>query len=222
MKKARKTTFWLLVCLLVTWLSASQALADGGYFSERSVAVNADQRAIIIKNGNQISMTFSTGYTSEVEDFAWVIPTPVPPAVEHVAEAGENGENLFKVLDKHTAPVLTISSGGCFPAGTEVLTDRGPSAIESIEPGTQIQACNRATGRWTLARVLERTSLLYDGDAVTLQAGDATIQATGNHPYLRFAWGAIGCPTRPAGCAQSGTEDGDGRAMGRSSRPETG
>jgi hypothetical protein len=64
---------------MVTWFPTSLALADGGYFSRRSIAVSADQRAIIIKNGNQISMTLSTGYTGEGDDFAWVIPTPVPP-----------------------------------------------------------------------------------------------------------------------------------------------
>ncbi len=60
---------WTLILFILTWLPASQVYADGGYFSSRSVAMSADQRAIIIKNGNEISMTFSTGYTGEGEDF---------------------------------------------------------------------------------------------------------------------------------------------------------
>jgi len=82
--------------------------SDGGYFSKpRSVAVSADQRAIIIKDGKEISMTFSTGYTGKGDDFAWIIPTPVPPEIADVSEAGENGETAFRMLEKYTAPVVT-------------------------------------------------------------------------------------------------------------------
>jgi hypothetical protein len=73
---------------------------------------------------------------------------------------------VFKVLDQYTAPVLRTDSGGCFPAGTEVLTDQGPRAIESIQAATKVQACDLATGEWTLAKVLKRISLQYDGDLV--------------------------------------------------------
>jgi hypothetical protein len=52
-----------LYCIFAS-LPASWVWADGGYFS-RSIAASADQRAIIIKNGDEISMTFSTGYTGE-------------------------------------------------------------------------------------------------------------------------------------------------------------
>ena len=47
----------------LTWLPTFSAWPDGGYFSPL-VAVSADQRAIIIMNGNEISMTFSTGADS--------------------------------------------------------------------------------------------------------------------------------------------------------------
>ena len=85
----------ILLFIMLIWLPVSQAWSDGGYFSSsRSIAISADQRVIIIKNGNEISMTFSTGYTGEGEDFGWIIPTPVPPDIEDVSEAGENGERL--------------------------------------------------------------------------------------------------------------------------------
>jgi len=112
---------WTLILLMLTWLPALQVRADGGYFSSRSVAVSADQRAIIIKNGNEISMTFSTGYTGEGEDFGWIIPTPVPPAIKDVSEAGENGEAAFQILDRQSAPVFSTYKSGCFPYGPEVL-----------------------------------------------------------------------------------------------------
>ena len=164
-------------------LPTPRASGDGGYFSPRSVAVSADQRAIIIKNGSEISMTFSTGYTGGGEDFGWIIPTPVPPAVEDVTEAGESGEAAFKFLDQHTTPVVRTFSGGCFPVGTEVLTADGPRAIESIGAGTRVQGCDIATGKWTLARVLRRLSIQYEGDMITLRVGQISIRATGNHPF---------------------------------------
>ena len=44
---------WTLIFLTLAWLPCSQVRGDGGYFSSRSVAVSADQRAIIIKNGRE-------------------------------------------------------------------------------------------------------------------------------------------------------------------------
>jgi hypothetical protein len=64
----------VLFAFIAVWFPFTQAAADGGYLSVESVAVSADQRAIITKNGNRISMTFSTGYTGEGEDFGWIIP----------------------------------------------------------------------------------------------------------------------------------------------------
>ncbi len=170
--------FFILICIPVHNLSA-----DGGYFSSESVAVSADQRAIIIKNGDEISMTFSTGYTGEGENFAWIIPTPVPPAIEDVSEAGENGEKAFEMLDSLTAPVIITTGGGCFPAGTEVLTASGPRSIETVEPGTAIYSFNLSTGKWVLKKILKRLIHHYEGDMVTINMDQITIQATGNHPF---------------------------------------
>lgn len=179
---------WTLIFFILTWLPISQAQADGGYVSvsiSQSVAISADQRAIIIKEGKEISMTFSTGYTGEGEDFGWIIPTPVPPATEDVSEAGENGENAFKFLDELTAPIFFSEGGGggCFPSGTEVLTTTGPHPIETVETGTKVYACDLATGEWMLARVLRRQSHQYNGDMIAIQMGQITIHATGNHPF---------------------------------------
>ena len=158
--------------------------------------MSADQRAIIIKNGSEISITFSTGYTSEGEDFGWIIPTPVPPAVEDVIETDKNGERAFEILDQYTAPEITIvHEGGCFPAGTEVLTSRGPRAIETVKPGTEVYACDLFTVEWILARVLKQQSFQWEGDMVTIQMGQNTIQATGNHPF--FVIGGDQLSSRP-------------------------
>jgi len=116
---------WIFIFFILILFPCSQVCADGGFVSRESVAVSVDQRAILIKNGNAVSMTFSTGYTGEGEDFGWIIPTPVPPAIEDVDEAGESGENAFKICDEYSAPKI-FTSHGCFPSGTVVITARGP------------------------------------------------------------------------------------------------
>ena len=110
--KLAKNLGRVLLVLVFICLPISQALADGGYFSSRSAAVSADQRAIIIKNGDEINMIFSTGYTGKGGDFAWIIPTPVPPAIEDVSETGKIGETAFQLLGQYTAPGFIIAGGG--------------------------------------------------------------------------------------------------------------
>ena len=98
MKKER-IHVWTLIFIILTRFPVSQAFADGGYFSSsRSVAVSADQRAIVIKNGDEISMTFSTGYTGEGQDFCWIIPPPAPPALRAGGESREYGGGAMKVV----------------------------------------------------------------------------------------------------------------------------
>lgn len=182
---SRHTPVLILVpTILFVWVSASPAGADGGYFTtSESVAVSADQRAIIIQNGREISITYSTGYTGQGDDFSWIIPVPVPPALEDVREAGEDGERAFELLDRHTAPVYTRRSG-CFPAGTEVLTAEGPRPIETIGPGAEVHSFDPSLGRWVLKNVVRRHTHRYTGDIVTIRLGSAVIRATGNHPFF--------------------------------------
>jgi hypothetical protein len=100
--------FWLPVLLI--FISLARLWSDGGYVSKtESVAISADQRAILIKNSNEISMTFSTGYSGDGEDFGWIIPTPIPPSIEDVSEASENVKFAFEVLQEDTAPVVPRS-----------------------------------------------------------------------------------------------------------------
>ena len=183
--KKQRICGWTLIFLILFFFPACSAQADGGYFSRRAVAVSADQRAIIIKKGNEISMTFSTGYTGEGEDFGWIIPAPVPPTIEDVSEAGEEGEEAFRILDEYTAPAITVreKSGGCFPAGTEVLTGDGPRAIETVNPGTEVYGCDPASGKWMLQRVRKLQTLRYQADMIAIEIGQDTIRATGNHPF---------------------------------------
>ena len=174
---------------MATLLPLTTVCADGGYFTraDTPVAVSADQRAILIQDGNEISMTVSTGYTGEGGDFGWIIPTPMPPEIGNVREAGETGETAFRVLDQHTAPVIVLHdwvSSGCFPAGTEVLTIDGPRAIETLIPGDEVHSYDQATGQWAGSNIVRKGTYHFTGDMVTIQAGTASIKATANHPFF--------------------------------------
>jgi len=183
--KIQRICRWAPILFILILLTATHARADGGYFSSRAVAaLSADQRAIILKNGEEISITFSTGYTGEGEEFGWIIPTPVPPMIEDVREAG-GVEEAFQILDKHTAPEIRVwdPSKGCFPPGTQVLTADGHRAIETVNPGTEVYAYDLAAGQWILKRVLVRHTHHYEGDVIAIRIGQDTIRATGNHPF---------------------------------------
>jgi len=118
MTKSRYGALFLLSWLTLTVLSTMQVSADGAYFNRHSDAQSGDQRVFIIKNGDQISMTFSTGYTGSGEEFAWIIPSPVPLAIEDIRETDEIGLNLFKILDYATAPwtVVDLGKPGWWPS----------------------------------------------------------------------------------------------------------
>jgi ankyrin repeat protein len=182
--KKEKISRWTVAFFLLACFSASRSWSDGGYFTtEESIALSADQRAIIIKNGDGISMTFSTGYTGEGEDFGWIIPTPIIPLIEDVVETGESGEAAFDLLNMLTAPLVTTRTGGCFPAGTEVLTAQGPRAIETISPGTEIHSYDVSSGEWVLSRMRKLHTHRYRGDMISIHLGGKKIRATGNHPF---------------------------------------
>jgi len=181
MKKAKGLNRLLYLFILI-WFPVIPVIADGGYFSIESVAVSADQRAIIIRNGKDISMTISTGYTGNGEDFGWIIPFPVPPDIRNVRESGESGVKAFEFLDEISSPQI-VSSGGCFPAGMEVLTESGPLAIETLDPGASVTSYNMTSGKWELKKVVKRLSQFYEGDMITINMGSIEIQATGNHPF---------------------------------------
>lgn len=177
--------FYPILCFLSASIAAiAPVWPDGGYFSEaQSVAVSTDQRAILIKDGDQVSVTLTTGYTGEGQDFAWIIPTPVTPSIANVAEAGENGTSAFRFLEAYTAPKVRKLASSCFPSGTEVLTASGPRAIETILPGTTVHSYDPSTGEWALRSVLKRHAHHYEGDMVSIHIDADVITATANHPF---------------------------------------
>jgi alpha-tubulin suppressor-like RCC1 family protein len=185
-----------LILLVASMQSASIGWTDGGFFDGATEVSSADQRAIIVRIGDETCVTLSVGFTGEASDFVWIVPTPVMP--DSVRETGALAEAAFTGLDGLTMPVATTSQGTCFPAGTEVLTAEGLRAIDTVEVGARVYACDESAGAWATARVLARQYLQFEGDLITIRFGSITVRATGNHPFrvLRGAQLDIRPPAR--------------------------
>lgn len=77
-----------------------------------------------------------------------------------------------------------VTVGGCFPAGTPVLTPDGKVPINAIEAGAVVYAFDLPNGEWVTTRVAEPRTCQFCGEMVTIQVGSDTIEATWNHPFL--------------------------------------
>ena len=89
----------------------------------------------------------------------------------------------FVEIDEEGTEAAAVTVGGCFPAGTRVLTVGGPRPIEEIDAGTSVFSFDLSSGEWVLSNVQSRQSIQYDGEMVTIDAGGFAINATGNHPF---------------------------------------
>jgi hypothetical protein len=128
----RKVLFLAAVCLVASSMPALSAHADGCVLPRDIVwadedslprAESGDQRAIILWNGTEISLTLSTGYTGDGGDAAWIIPTAIPPEAGDVRETGESGEEAFQALEEITA-VRQPRSGVGGVRGSDVGTSQ--------------------------------------------------------------------------------------------------
>ncbi len=100
------------------------------------------------------------------------------------------------VNEEGTEAAAATVGGGCFAAGTVVVTPDGPRAIQQVEKGMKVFAFDLNTGQWLPAKVRERLSTLYEGDLLEVRAGQVAIQATGNHPF--YVMSGEGLERRPA------------------------
>lgn len=83
----------------------------------------------------------------------------------------------------------------CFVGRTRIRTPSGTRALEELNPGDEILACDPATGALAVRKVLARIAHA-EAETLTLDAGDAHIAGmTAEHPIWvvsRDAWVAAG------------------------------
>jgi hypothetical protein len=93
-------------------------------------------------------------------------------------------QKAFVDVNEVGTEAAAATAAGCFPSGTEVLTDGGLRPIETMDVGIKLHACDLATGKWTLANIRKRQSFLYEGDMITIRFVHDSIKATGNQPFF--------------------------------------
>lgn len=84
---------------------------------------------------------------------------------------------------------------GCFPAGVEVLTDKGLLPIETVDPGARVYGYDLESKEWTETSVLRSQSVLYRGDMIKVEFGNDWIESTGNQPF--YVVRGYGLDSRP-------------------------
>ena len=90
----------------------------------------------------------------------------------------------FVEVNEEGTEAAAVTVGGCFPAGTPVLTPKGLVPIETIESGAAVYAFDLAKGEWVSTRVAECRTWPFSGQMVSIQVGVDTVEATWNHPFL--------------------------------------
>ena len=90
----------------------------------------------------------------------------------------------YYIKDKVYPPKeIPESGGGCFVAGTPILTDAGTKPIEKIKEGEEVYSWDVRSSTWVLQRVDNTSVHSYRGDVVTVHMGGSQIKTTGNHPF---------------------------------------
>ncbi|WP_189185197.1 Hint domain-containing protein [Streptomyces albiflavescens] len=82
--------------------------------------------------------------------------------------------------------VQRLAEGGCFAAGTPIVTPDGLIPIEEIQPGDMVTSAGRTGG--PIGRAVERTFHSRQDSWVDLEFPDETVTCTPNHRFYLEDW----------------------------------
>ncbi len=85
--------------------------------------------------------------------------------------------------------------GGCFVAGTPVLTSSGAVPIERVGAGDRVWAWDPNALSWALQEVQRLLVHEYTGDFVDIRVSGSQLTSTGNHPF--WVESGVGLRDRP-------------------------
>ncbi len=111
------------------------------------------------------------------------------------ASTGFTGANRTPRVGARPSTTQTAAGGGCFTAGTLVLTETGPRPIEDIHPGDMVLSRNEKTGEVELRPVV-RAFVREDIRVLELSLKDEhgtveTLGVTAEHPFWVKARGWV-------------------------------
>ncbi len=125
-----------LTLILATMLPATPARTDGCFLPKTSrVATSFDQLAVMVKTEDDVTMTLSTQYSGDGEDFAWIIPVKGLLSPGRVYEAPED-LSAVSFLSTYSAPEIEwLYETRNFAGGAlgMMMAGRGLSSVAVID-----------------------------------------------------------------------------------------
>jgi serpin B len=101
-------------------------------------------------------------------------------------------------VDERGTEVVAATGGGCFPAGTLVMTPQGYQPIDRVQPGTIVVSFDSGSAEWLTARVTGTQVHEFTGEMTTIRTDEGTVESTGNHPFCVAAGAGLDARPRPA------------------------
>lgn len=139
-----------------------------------------------------IDLGVSDAFTPGIADFSGIDGVSNWLFVESLLH-----DAFIEVDEEGTTAAAVTMGGGCFPAGTLVMTSAGPVPIEEVQEGTGIPSYDMDKRRWADTVVSGVEKKAYEGDIITISVGDEVVEATGNHPFFILDGDSLSSRPRP-------------------------
>ena len=139
-----------------------------------------------------IDLGVTDAFTPGIADFSGIDGTSNWLFVESLLH-----DAFIEVNEDGTKAAAVTMGGGCFPAGTPIMTTAGPVPIEDIQEGTGIPSYDMDKQRWVDTVVSGVRKRAYERDIITIRVGDEIVEATGNHPFFVLEGDSLSSRPRP-------------------------